>query len=280
MTRFNGAVRRITATLAQSARRPRYALGATLAVVAACGAITAAAALVGETPTANVGSSSVQEIGTSTTTTSTDTQTQASTASSTVASSNTPQPAGNSLVVQADATDTSTATATATDTSTAIAATSADPHSNGHGCDDIIHAAAFTPGPGGPVGCTVGNSGDHRQNGVTSTATPTPTDTTTATSTTTATDTTTASTATAESDPHANGHGCDDVNPADLGQGASPGGPVGCTVGNSGDHRQNGTNAATPTMTTTTAAAPAAAGTPAVTTTGATGSGNHGHGKK
>jgi hypothetical protein len=54
-------------------------------------------------------------------------------------------------------------------------------HSNGHGCDDIIHGDGATHGPGGPVGCTVGNSGDHRQNGAsggdaTSTATPTTSD--------------------------------------------------------------------------------------------------------
>ena len=60
MNRFNDAVRRTTAAIALVARKPRYAIGATLAVVAACGAITAAAALVGEMPTANVSGSSLQ----------------------------------------------------------------------------------------------------------------------------------------------------------------------------------------------------------------------------
>ncbi len=45
----------------------------------------------------------------------------------------------------------------------------------------------------------------------------------------------------------ANGHGCDDVNPAVIAHQPSPGGPVGCEVGNSADHRQNGKNFATTT---------------------------------
>jgi len=42
------------------------------------------------------------------------------------------------------------------------------PHENGKGCDDVLFAEGEPPfaSPGGPVGCEVGNSADHRQNGV------------------------------------------------------------------------------------------------------------------
>ena len=41
-------------------------------------------------------------------------------------------------------------------------------HENGKGCDDVLFAMGEPPfaSPGGPVGCEVGNSADHRQNGV------------------------------------------------------------------------------------------------------------------
>ena len=130
----------------------------------------------------------------------------------------------------------------------ADASSTVDPHNDGNGCDDIIHAADRTPGPGGPIGCTVGNSGDHRQNGK-NFATATPTDTATATD--TPTDATPTADATDSADPHSNGHGCDDVNPAVTDGQPNHGGPVDCTVGNSGDHRQNGKNGGTATPETT-----------------------------
>jgi len=103
-------------------------------------------------------------------------------------------------------------------------------HENGHGCDDLIHAADAAPGAGGPVGCDVGNSGDHRQNGVSDddagADAASPEDASTP--------------AQDKADPHANGHGCDDVNHANGEHEPTHGGPVGCDVGNSGDHRQNG----------------------------------------
>lgn len=106
----------------------------------------------------------------------------------------------------------------------------ANAHENGHGCDDIIHSADASPGPGGPVGCDVGNSGDHRQNGVSDDDegddAASPEDV--------------ATPAEDKTDPHANGHGCDDVNHAGGEHEPTPGGPVGCDVGNSGEHRQNG----------------------------------------
>lgn len=121
----------------------------------------------------------------------------------------------------------------------AEAATNA--HENGHGCDDIIHSAGVAPGPAGPVGCDVGNSGDHRQNGVSDEDegvndegddAGTPEDAATPTE--------------DKTDPHANGHGCDDVNHAVGEHEPTLGGPVGCEVGNSGEHRQNGVDHGAP----------------------------------
>ena len=42
-----------------------------------------------------------------------------------------------------------------------------DPHANGKGCDDVLFGQGEPPfaSPGGPVGCEVGNSADHRKNG-------------------------------------------------------------------------------------------------------------------
>jgi hypothetical protein len=53
-------------------------------------------------------------------------------------------------------------------------ATKMPPHENGKGCDDVLFANGEPPfaSPGGPVGCDVGNSGDHRKNGAKSTPTP------------------------------------------------------------------------------------------------------------
>jgi hypothetical protein len=41
------------------------------------------------------------------------------------------------------------------------------PHENGKGCDDVLFANGEPPfaSPGGPAGCEVGNSADHRKNG-------------------------------------------------------------------------------------------------------------------
>ena len=117
---------------------------------------------------------------------------------------------------------------------------SADAHANGHGCDDVNPAVLTgTPAPGGPVGCSVGNSGDHRKNGAAADANA-------------GVDAGpgvqvgagVGAGAGASAEAHANGLGCDDVNPAVIDGTPSHGGPVGCTAGNSGDHRQNGQNGA------------------------------------
>ncbi len=107
-------------------------------------------------------------------------------------------------------------------------------HANGDGCDDVLFAATATPGPGGPVGCTVGNSGSHRQNGLEH-----GNKSATATGIASASPSASSSPDATRQDPHANGKGCDDVLFA-AGRTPVPGGPVGCTVGNSGGHRQNG----------------------------------------
>lgn len=144
----------------------------------------------------------------------------------------------------ADSASVSSEMATVPSGSTTQDASVVEPHANGHGCDDVIHGDDRTPGPGGPVGCTVGNSGDNRQNGAKAASTATATGTAASGGTPAA-----ATPAGAEGDdPHANGHGCDDIL---LGGDATPGpgGPVGCTVGNSGSHRKNGAGAATETPT-------------------------------
>lgn len=52
--------------------------------------------------------------------------------------------------------------------------TKTPPHENGKGCDDVLFANGEPPfaSPGGPVGCDVGNSGEHRKNGAKETPTP------------------------------------------------------------------------------------------------------------
>lgn len=156
-----------------------------------------------------------------------------------------------------------TASATAS-----ASATATGPHSNGKGCDDVLFKdGARPPVKGGPADCTVGNSADHRQNGKkdgTATATPSTTATATGTGTAAASPT---STSTAASGPHADGNGCDDVNER------QPGGPQGCEVGNSGEHRRNGANNSS-----TTTPAPSPSGTAAAgTATGSNGPGNSGN---
>lgn len=185
------------------------------------------------------------------------------------------------LEVEGD-TPTASPEATGTAASGTPAAAAATAHTNGHGCDDIIHGEDGTPGPGGPVGCQVGNSGDHRQNGkkladaaatATETATSTPTPDATPTS------------AAEKKDPHDDGHGCDDIIHAEDRTKGTPGGPIGCEVGNSADHRQNGlhgAHASTPEPETTPGATPTSA-TPETSsaTAGSTGpgaSGGHGAG--
>lgn len=147
----------------------------------------------------------------------------------------------------ADGTASPDATGTPSPSGTALSAAEAA-HTNGLGCDDILWANGR--GPGGPIGCEVGNSGSHRQNGANkATATSTPEATETATPTETPTEE--AAPEDEGFDPHANGKGCDDVLATN---GRGPGGPVGCEVGNSGEHRQNGAKNATvePTSTATT----------------------------
>ena len=154
------------------------------------------------------------------------------------------------------ATGTTGASPSASASATGSAAAAA--HSDGHGCDDVLFAdGTKTPTPGGPADCTVGASGDHRQNGK---------HTATATSSASATASATASASATGDDPHANGHGCDDVMFKDGRHQAQPGGPVGCTVGNSGEHRQNGlhghgASSPTPTATATETSTPSVTST-------------------
>lgn len=85
---------------------------------------------------------------------------------------------------------------------------------------------------------------------------------------------------TEKSDPHANGKGCDDVLFANGEPPfASPGGPVGCDVGNSGERRQNGVNhsgddGGTPTATRTAGETPTAPATAASSNKPGNGGGN------
>jgi hypothetical protein len=162
----------------------------------------------------------------------------------------TPEPAGTT-----DTTLTGAATATAAAASTTGAK---DPHSDGNGCDDVNEQQ-----PGGPQGCEVGNSAEHRKNGANKTATATGT---AASSETPASDATAAATGTAATeakDPHSDGNGCDDVNEH------KPGGPQGCDVGNSAGHRKNGNNNSG-----TATATPEPGGTAAAATTPTSGNGN------
>lgn len=138
-------------------------------------------------------------------------------------------------------------------------------HTDGNGCDDVLFADGMhAPTPGGPADCTVGNSGEHRQNGrrfatgtasatADASASPSPTASSTATG------------------PHANGKGCDDVLFKDGARPPVKGGPAGCTVGNSADHRQNGKEKGTPTAepsaTETASATATATGTATATST-------------
>ncbi len=249
MHRFGSLARKIARQLSWN---PRRVLGVTLAVIAASGAMTATAALMPDAPTAPSGIPSA--LASSASTTSAAATGSATSAGSPFASSTTVS--GESSIESAASTATGIASAiagaTGSGTSSAIAA-----HTNGHGCDDIIHAPDRTPAPGGPFGCEVGNSGEHRQNG----KSPTGTATATPTGTSTPTGTAAASPTGDHADPHANGHGCDDVNPAVIDHQPSHGGPVGCDVGNSADHRQNGKSAATaiavPSSTTASGAATA-----------------------
>ena len=85
------------------------------------------------------------------------------------------------LTGQARKNDSTTPTATGTPVpgETAAAApeaTKTPPHENGKGCDDVLFANGEPPfaSPGGPVGCEVGNSGEHRKNGANATETPVP----------------------------------------------------------------------------------------------------------
>lgn len=149
-------------------------------------------------------------------------------------------------------------------------------HANGHGCDDVLFAATATPGPGGPVGCTVGNSGPHRQNGLDHGA-----KSATATVTASASPSASPSPGATAQDPHANGKGCDDVLFA-AGRTPAPGGPIGCTVGNSGGHRQNGLHGHVAATASPSAAAAGSTSTTSVMDSSTTGNGHgpaNGHGK-
>lgn len=266
MERFDTPVRRAQQSLGRLSRRS--ILGPALAVLAACGAMTAAAALTPEPATSSASKTSAFTTSASTssaTATGTSTPTTATAPASAIGDEGADSggEGGGESASTVGSTPGGTASAklkasTATGTGGAAAAAN-DPHANGKGCDDIIHAEDRTPAPGGALGCTVGNSGDHRQNGKTATSTATPT----------ATGTAAASPTGEKADPHANGHGCDDVNPAVIDGTPSHGGPVDCAVGNSAGHRQNGKNAATAT--------PAPAGSEPAAATATSGTTN-GHG--
>ena len=248
MTRFTTPLSRAAHSLHSRSRSPRNVLGIALALFATFGAITAVAALVPETTPASASAETAQVSTATGTSTGTAAATSATPASADSApASSTAEADDDDSQSESEASATSSATGSAAARAAANAnpsahATKAMPHSNGHGCDDIIHAEDRTPTPGGPVGCTVGASGDHRQNGKTATATPTAASPSA---------TGTVSASATKADPHSNGHGCDDIIHAE-GRTPGPGGPVGCTVGNSGDHRQNGAHgAATATETAT-----------------------------
>ena len=248
---------------------------AVLALTAPLGAFTAATALSGSDPLsapADFVSAVATEAGLATSNAE-----QPAPFSNTTIAGNAPvlgSPVGGSSRSALTASDVSPTTSPTTDAAGTASPTADGPHTNGHGCDDIIHAEGATPSAGGPVGCTVGNSGDHRQNGKhQATATPTATGSATATP-------TPDSDADTKTDPHANGHGCDDIIHGPDATPGAHGGPVGCTVGNSGDHRQNGqhgngSGTATPTPTST----PDPTATNAASTSGSSRSGGHGNSK-
>ena len=239
MTRFTRPLSRAAHSLHSRSRSPRNVLGIALALFATFGAITAVAALVPETIAATATGAAASETSTSA---------ASATASSTADADDEDSDSESEASATANATGSAAANA-----SPSASATKADPHSNGHGCDDIIHAADRTPTPGGPVGCAVGESEGHRQNGKTATAA--------STSAATGATSTTSASAT-KADPHSNGHGCDDIIHAED-RTPAPGGPVGCTVGNSGDHRQNGAHGAATASETATASGTGSAGSTA-----------------
>ena len=193
-----------------------------------------------------------------------------------LSSSEPPTATAAALVASASASATSSATASASPSASTTpgagsaagqggGAAAAAAHTNEKGCDDVNPAVQGTPTPGGPVDCEVGNSADHRQNGKEHGK---PTSTATAEASASASPSAAASsTASASEDAHHNGMGCDDVNPAVQGT-PTPGGPVDCEVGNSADHRQNGSDHGKPTATQSPAAA---SGTPVAATSGGSG---------
>src|SRR5436190_13311216 len=173
-TEFRRAGKRL---LALAAERPRSLALILVAVLSASGAVTAAAALAGDSP---VSADTPQDSTPTASATPTDGGTASPTGTSTEAtkSHGHATPGGDEGAKDADdandegdsnddgGSPTGTPGTPGTPGTTPSATlTGSDPHSNGHGCDDIIHGGDATPGPGGPVGCTVGDSGDHRQNG-------------------------------------------------------------------------------------------------------------------
>jgi len=247
-----------------------------LALAAPLMAMTAAFALAGTVPSSNLeGSTTATASVTEAVSTDASMHDQTSTEADASGTSTT-QPTAQ-ITTGATATTGATVTPTTAQEGTAEAR---DAHTNGHGCDDVLFSAAATPGPGGPVGCTVGNSGPHRQNGLAHGAN-------SATATATATGTASASPSASPSPdatvqgPHANGKGCDDVLFA-AGRTPAPGGPIGCTVGNSGGHRQNGLHGNVAATASPSAAAAGSTSTTPVMDSTTTGRGHgpaNGHGK-
>jgi hypothetical protein len=131
-----------------------------------------------------------------------------------------------------------------------------DPHANGKGCDDVLFANGEPPfaSPGGPVGCDVGNSGDHRQNGAhqgggtggTPTATPTAGETPTPTGTAGTTDQPgNGHGNSGGSNGHGNGHNASDTpapetTPVPTGGSTNTGSSGHGNSGSGGDHGNSG----------------------------------------
>jgi hypothetical protein len=195
------------------------AMLAPLAAVSAVGAMTGAATLAAP---ANLVSGVAEHLGITATDHTTAPITDAGTADSGVL------PATTTAAHPAS-------TAGGTGGTSAADASKPAPHENGLGCDDTLFANGAPPfaTAGGPVGCSVGNSGDHRQNGVNGNGGSSQTDDSDTSGSTSENN--------AATDAHNDGHGCDDTLFANgTPPFATPGGPAKCTVGNSGDHRQNG----------------------------------------
>ena len=136
---------------------------------------------------------------------------------------------GTSILAATNATSSTTAEASQTSQTASDAA-----HTNGKGCDDVLFKLGQPPfaTPGGPQGCDVGSSAAHRKNGQDNSQSAQNGNDSSQSS-----QTSQGPSAAA----HEDGNGCDDtLFQAGHPPFGTPGGPQGCDVGSSGDHRQNG----------------------------------------